>query len=123
MPGDHHRMVRNLRALVAGGLVLAEACVSATAANDYPTEARVDYVIGCMASNGQTQEAMRKCSCSIDKIAVTIPYSDYVEYETVTRMQNIPGERTASIRGVGWIKDLQDKFRLAQVQADLECFH
>src|SRR5947209_7939545 len=105
MPGDPHRMFRNLLALLAGGLVLAGACAAA-AANDYPTEARVDYVIGCMASNGQTQEAMRKCSCSIDKIAETIPYSDYVEYETVKRMQNIPGERTASIRGVGWIKDL-----------------
>jgi hypothetical protein len=90
--------------------------------NDYPTSARVDYVIGCMATNGQTQEAMERCSCSIDHIAKTIPYNSFVQLETIRRMQDMPGERAMLFRGVGWIKDLQDRFRLAQVEADLECF-
>jgi hypothetical protein len=90
--------------------------------NDYPTAARVDYVIGCMATNGQTQEAMERCSCSIDHIAKTIPYNSFVQLETIRRMQDMPGERAMLFRGVGWIKDLQDRFRLAQVEADLECF-
>jgi hypothetical protein len=96
-----------------------------TAANDphdYPTTARVDYVIGCMATNGQTQETMERCSCSIDHIAKTIPYNSFVQLETIRRMQDMPGERAMLFRGVGWIKDLQDRFRLAQVEADLECF-
>ena len=38
-------------------------------ANDYPTVARADYVFGCMASNGQTRDALEKCSCSVDVIA------------------------------------------------------
>jgi hypothetical protein len=91
-------------------------------ANDYPTAARVDYVIGCMATNGQTQEAMARCSCSIDRIAETIPYKDFVQLETVRRLQDAPGERAGLFRSVGWIKELQDRFRLAQVEADLECF-
>ena len=33
--------------------------------NDYPTEARADYVFACMASNGQSREVLRRCSCSI----------------------------------------------------------
>ena len=90
--------------------------------NDYPTAARVDYVIGCMATNGQTQEAMERCSCSIDHIAKIIPYNSFVQLETIRRMQDMPGERAMLFRGVGWIKDLQDRFRLAQVEADLECF-
>src|SRR5689334_24438844 len=90
--------------------------------NDYPTTARVDYVIGCMATNGQTQEMMERCSCSIDHIAKTIPYNSFVQLETIRRMQDMPGERAMLFRGVGWIKDLQDRFRLAQVEADLECF-
>jgi hypothetical protein len=90
--------------------------------NDYPTSARVDYVIGCMATNGQTQEAMERCSCSIDHIAKAIPYNSFVQLETIRRMQDMPGERAMLFRGVGWIKDLQDRFRLAQVEADLECF-
>jgi hypothetical protein len=90
--------------------------------SDYPTTARVDYVIGCMATNGQTHEAMERCSCSIDHIAKNIPYNSFVQLETVRRMQDMPGERAMLFRGVGWIKDLQDRFRLAQVEADLECF-
>ena len=90
--------------------------------SDYPTTARVDYVIGCMATNGQTQEMMERCSCSIDHIAKAIPYNSFVQLETVRRMQDMPGERAMLFRSVGWIKDLQDRFRLAQVEADLECF-
>ena len=90
--------------------------------SDYPTTARVDYVIGCMATNGQTQEMMERCSCSIDHIAKTIPYNSFVQLETVRRMQDMPGEHAMLFRSVGWIKDLQERFRLAQVEADLECF-
>ncbi|WP_158046688.1 hypothetical protein [Skermanella pratensis] len=90
--------------------------------HDYPTSARVDYVIGCMATNGQTQEAMERCSCSIDHIAQTIPYNSFVQLETIRRMQDQPGERALLFRSVGWVKDLQERFRLAQVEADLECF-
>jgi hypothetical protein len=90
--------------------------------HDYPTSARVDYVIGCMATNGQTQEVMERCSCSIDHIAQTIPYNSFVQLETIRRMQDQPGERAMLFRGVGWVKDLQERFRLAQVEADLECF-
>jgi len=34
--------------------------------NDYPTATRADYVFGCMAANGNTREALLKCSCAID---------------------------------------------------------
>jgi len=75
-----------------------------------------------MATNGQTQEVMARCSCSIDHIAASIPYQDFVQVETVRRLQETPGERAGLFRSVGWIKDLQERFRLAQVEADLECF-
>ena len=45
--------------------------------NDYPTSARADYVLGCMAANGNTREALLKCSCAIDTIASLMPYSHY----------------------------------------------
>lgn len=100
----------------------APATGSSADPHDYPTAARVDYVIGCMATNGQTQEVMERCSCSIDHIAQTIPYNSFVQLETIRRMQDQPGERAMLFRSVGWMKDLQDRFRLAQVEADLECF-
>jgi hypothetical protein len=44
--------------------------------NDYPTEARADYVFACMAANGQTREMLSRCSCSVDIIAIILPYDD-----------------------------------------------
>ena len=38
-------------------------------ANDYPTPVVADYVIGCMASNGETQDMLQRCSCSIDAVS------------------------------------------------------
>lgn len=79
---------------------LAAAPAAATGAlNDYPTEARVEYVFGCMAVNGQTPEALRRCSCSIDVIAEILSYEDYVAAETVLSMRLAAGERAALFRG------------------------
>ena len=67
--------------------------------NDYPTAARAEYVFACMATNGQTQDALTRCSCSIDQIASILPYDAYVEAETVLRMRLAGGERGAMFRG------------------------
>jgi len=95
---------------------------AARAGDGYPTAARVDYVLGCMAANGQGQEVMRKCSCSIDEIAARFPYDKYVALETARVMQDMPGERASLVRGAAWVKDLQEEFRQIQVAADLTCF-
>ena len=90
---------------------------------DYPTEALADYVFACMATNGQTQEALRRCSCSIDAIAETLSYEDYVQAETVLRLQQVPGgDRTAMYRTAPWAQAMIDKLREAQVEAELRCF-
>lgn len=107
-----------LAALVAASLALP----SAARADDYPTDARVDYVLACMGANGQDRLTMLKCACSIDAIAARIPYDDYVAVETIKVMSERPGERSAVFRDVGWAKDLMAEFRRAQVAADMECF-
>ncbi|MGH6943716.1 MAG: hypothetical protein ACREH6_05795 [Geminicoccaceae bacterium] len=94
------------------------------APKDYPTEALADYVFGCMASNGETQDALRRCSCSIDAIAAKLPYDEYVQAETVMRMRRMPGgnDQAALFRGSPWAQTMIDKLREAQVEADLRCF-
>ena len=73
--------------------------------------------------NGQTQDALRRCSCSIDAIAEQLPYDDYVRAETVLRLQGEPGGgRTAMFRTAPWAQAMIDKLRTAQVEADLRCF-
>ena len=67
-----------LRTLFISGAVAAISIAaaarhsSAEDLNDYPTAARADYVFGCMKVNGETQELLQKCSCSIDVIASII---------------------------------------------------
>src|SRR3546814_2249326 len=59
----------------------------ASRANDYPTETVSDYVLACMAANGNTAEALRQCSCSIDVLASLLRYEDYTAAETVLRLR------------------------------------
>ncbi len=90
--------------------------------NDYPTAARADYVFGCMASSGQTQQMLQKCSCSIDVIASILPYEKYVQSETVLRMRQVGGEKTAMFKDSPWMKTTIDELRRAQAEAELRCF-
>jgi hypothetical protein len=108
-------------AIVGGFLVVPGAGAEA---NAYPTEALADYVFACMASNGQTQQVLKKCSCSIDVIASILPYDEYVEAETVLRMRQVQGggEKVELFRDTPMAKGLVEKLKRAQVESDLRCF-
>jgi len=89
---------------------------------DYPTDALADYVFGCMASNGQTQDNLRRCSCSIDVVASIIPYDKYVQASTVLSLTQVPGENTGVFRDSPWTKAVVEDLKRAQVEAELRCF-
>ncbi|MBW6393327.1 hypothetical protein [Billgrantia antri] len=91
-------------------------------ANDYPTEARVDYVLGCMASNGNDYLTMQKCACSIDVIAEHLSYDTYEQVETVLGMQDQRGELGVLFRTERGMQDQVDALRQAQADANLRCF-
>lgn len=88
----------------------------------YPTDARVDYALGCMAANGETYEMVQRCSCSIDVIASIIPYDEYVKAATVLSMRGVTGERAALIAGAAVLRTSVQRLRQAQVEADFRCF-
>lgn len=68
-------------------------------ANDFPTEARVEYVLQCMNNHGgQTYNTLYACVCAIDAIAARLSYADYTEAETFTMLRKTPGERGAVFR-------------------------
>jgi len=91
-------------------------------ANSYPTEATADYVIGCMAANGQTQDSLRRCACSIDTIASSVAFDVYERADTVLRLRQVGGEAAGMFRDVPQLKAVVDQLRLAQVEADFRCF-
>ena len=91
--------------------------------SDYPTQARAEYVFACMASNGQTQQALRQCACSIDVIASVLPYDKYEQAETVLRMRRTGGGgylaemfRTGAANSM--VRDLEE----AQAEGEVRCF-
>ncbi|MFY0991818.1 hypothetical protein [Halomonas sp. C05BenzN] len=111
----------NLAGRVALGLLLA-ALAQPALANDYPTEARVDYVLGCMAANGNSYLTMQKCSCSIDVIAEHLSYDEYEQVETVLGMQDQRGELGVLFRTERGMQDQLQELRQAQADANLRCF-
>ncbi len=102
--------------------VAGHAEASDAPANDYPTVARADYVFACMQVNGQTQEVLRKCSCSIDMIAELLPYTNYEEAETVMSIPQNGGERVSMFLSYQPLKDKVARLKKAQVEAELRCF-
>lgn len=68
--------------------------------NDYPTQARVEYVFQCMHKYGKKDnyDTMYGCVCAVDKIAETIPYNNFVATSTLAVMINTPGEKGGVFR-------------------------
>jgi hypothetical protein len=89
----------------------------------YPTSAKVDYVIGCMASNGQSHDIMQKCSCSIDLIEKEIPYDEYVQISTLLSLQQMSNAgRNAIYKSSTWSQKAIAKLRDVQADSTLRCF-
>lgn len=103
-------------------LIAAASDVRADDLNDYPTSARADYVFGCMKANGETQEILQKCSCSIDVIASIIPYDHYVATETILSMSQVTGPVGSEFRATEQAKLAVQEFRRAQAEAEVRCF-
>jgi hypothetical protein len=90
--------------------------------NDYPTTVRADYVLGCMAANGQTRKALENCSCSIDVIAGIIPYEHYVQVETILSIRQGVGQTASIFRNTKAFDDMVADLRRAQAEAEVLCF-
>src|SRR5690606_2766997 len=118
---------KNFRCGALGSaLCLAFALIAGPAAaqapeNDFPTEARADYVFACMTANGETRDMLRRCSCSIDVIASLLSYDDYVHAETILSVVQAGGERVAALRSPSQQAAVAN-LRRAQAEAEVRCF-
>jgi hypothetical protein len=102
-------------------LLLAVASVGV--ANDFPTRARVEFVLTCMGeSKVPPQESMYKCSCAIDVIADKVDYSTWVELSTVANGITIAGERGGVMRDMKDGRKIAASYRELQDAAKKACF-
>jgi hypothetical protein len=110
-----------IAAVLVALLIVAGAARAEEPANDYPTVVRADYVFACMQVNGQTRDALEKCSCSIDVIASLLPFAHYEEAETVMRVRQRPGGKGALFLTTP-MRVKVDELKRAQVEGELRCF-
>mgnify|MGYP001309502738 CR=1 FL=1 len=92
-------------------------------ANDFPTRARIEFVLTCMKeTKAPPQESMYKCSCVIDAIAEKVTYSTWVDLSTVANGITIAGERGGVMRDLKDGRKLAASFRELQDNAKKACF-
>ena len=111
-------------------VVLAVAALSSlsvmtsVAANDFPTQARVEFVLNCMGERGgQSYDTLYPCICVVDRIASQMPYREYTASEMLSFLFSTPGERggvfrDAAPRSRKRIKTLQ----ALREEAEAACF-
>lgn len=97
-----------------------DAAAAPVKSHNYPTEGRVEYVLGCMDENGHDFVNVYKCSCAIDRIAKVLTYDDYVEQSTFSKYATLGGEGGAEFR-VDRAKAQTKKFRDLQKDAFKAC--
>jgi hypothetical protein len=92
-------------------------------ANDFPTRARVEFVLTCMReSKAPQQESMYKCSCAIDAIADKVRYSTWVDLSTIANGITIAGERGGVMRDIKDGRKMIVSYRELQESAKKRCF-
>jgi len=111
-----------MRAWFALALIATPASAQTPTLNDYPTAARAEYVFACMKTNGETRDALTRCSCSIDVIASLIPYDAYVAGETVASLTQDIGPVGRAFKAETVAKDDLTTLRRAQAEAEVRCF-
>lgn len=86
--------------LLSADICYADNTPEPESVNDYPTQARVEYVFQCMHKYGpeKSYDSMYGCVCAVDKVAETIPYENFVATSTLAVMINTPGEKGGVFR-------------------------
>jgi hypothetical protein len=82
----------------------------AAAANDFPTQARVEFVLGCMTEQGgQSYDNLYKCVCLVDAIAAEMSHDEFAEAQVFSQLRSTPGERGGVFRDPDQARTLSDK--------------
>ena len=91
--------------------------------NDFPTLARVEYVLQCMEEQGgQNYNNLYHCTCAIDKIASRMSHDEFVQAQTFTLGFNVVGERGAEFRDPPQSEKLREKYKEVTKNAQESCF-
>ena len=94
-----------------------------TLANDFPTQARVEFVLGCMdQQGGQSYDTLYKCVCVVDAIAAEMSYDEFAEAQVFSQLRSTPGERGGVFRDPDQAQSLVAKLNAAIEHGKAKCF-
>ena len=95
-----------------------------SAANDYPTRDRVEYVLNCVAQHGGlTYITQYACGCKIDKIAEKLTFKEFEAAKTFTYLsKGQTGDAGGVFRDPAQSKDLRKRLKEAEASAEKSCF-
>src|ERR1700730_1902239 len=102
--------------VVGACLPILAASLAVAGTNDYPTEARADYVFVCMKTNGVIPDMLRRCSCSIDVIASLLSYDAYVAAHTVVSLKQAQVQIGSMFRPSEQLKAMLAHLRRAEAE-------
>ena len=105
-----------------GGEIDAAAAAAKASRATYPTVAIADYVLGCMAANGNSYRALEQCSCSIDFIMERMDHRGYEQAATVMQVQRDIGQRGVFYRDSKWARSRVERLEALQAESSLRCF-
>lgn len=107
----------------AAALLILGALPTVCAANDFPTLARVEFVLGCMNDRGgQTYDTLYPCVCLLDRIAETMSYDEFSEGLVFEQLRSTAGERGGVFRDPEQAETLTGKLQRAMEQGEGQCF-
>jgi len=118
------RIQLKILALVLGMLTmpLPVNAGDSSAKSEFPTFAIADYVLGCMAANGNSFESLHQCSCSIDFIKERMSYEEYEQAQTILQARRDRGQRGIFYRDANWSKKRVKLLEDLQAESTLRCF-
>ena len=93
------------------------------AANDFPTQARVEFVLGCMnEQGGQSYDNLYKCVCVVDAIAAEMSHEEFAQAQVFSQLRSTAGERGGVFRDPDQARTLVDKLAAVTERAKTGCF-
>lgn len=106
----------------AGQADKPEPVSSTLAQNDFPTLARVEYVMQCMQKKGgQNYDTLYSCVCSADKLAEKMRYESYAEAQTFANLGSLTGDRGGAVRDAPQSRKLKKELQEALSYAQDAC--
>ena len=95
----------------------------AAKANDFPTQTRVEFVLGCMnEQGGQSYDNLYKCVCLVDAIAEEMSHNEFEQAQVFSQLRSTAGDRGGVFRDPDQARTLVAKLEGALERGKARCF-